>query len=114
MLITNILFSPIIIGINAQLSAIVSTLTNSNEYNTSAGSLAGHFRDSYDPDVYNASNMGDKFRCELYCVEVESEKPKLVALTGILITSVSSQIMAYPSQLDILIKLGQTSLDQSD
>ena len=47
-------------------------------------------------------------------VEEESEKPKLVALTGILITSVSSQIMAYPSQLDILIKLGQTSLDQSD
>ena len=101
------LFPPRIIGINAQLSAIISSLTNGNEFNTSAGSLAGLYRDVYDPDVYNAGNSGDKMRNELYCNTTENatDPPKLVALTGVLITSVSAQIMAYPSQLDILIRL---------
>ena len=98
------LFSPWFTGINAQLSAIISSLTNGNEFNTSAGSLAGLYRDQYDPDSYNSSNNGDKMRAELYCI-TSAGPPKLVALTGILITSVSAQIMAYPSQLDILIRL---------
>lgn len=82
-------------------------MTNGNEFNTSAGSLAGLYRDSYDPDKFNAANTGDKMRSELYCNAPENatDSPKLVALTGRLITSVSGQIMAYPSQLDIQIRL---------